>query len=134
MKDYFDDDSKKEEETDKKEMLTEEPDNLDDEKSSATVDNKMTGSNGENVFDTDLASSILEGSSFEDDISSMIDEIDEIIEENAQTFNMPVKDTEIPGTQDIEETPLDDKFDFEEKTSINTPSVEEKNSKPDSQS
>ncbi len=125
LENYFDDDIKKEEEIDAKEMLTEEPDNLDDEKSSATVDNKMTGSNGENVFDTDLASSILEGSSFEDDISSMIDEIDEIIEENAQTFNMPVKDTEIPGTKDIEETPLDDKFDFEEKTSINTPSVKE---------
>ena len=125
LEDYFDDESKKEEEIDAKKMLTEEPDNLDDEKSSATVDKKMTGSNGENVFDTDLASSILEGSSFEDDISSMIDEIDEIIEENAQTFKMPVKDTEIPGTQDIEETPLDDKFEFEEKTSINTPSVKE---------
>ncbi len=130
LDDYFDDDSKKEEGIDEKEMLTEEPDNLDDEKSSAKVDEKMTGSNGESVFDTDLASSILEGSSFEDDISSMIDEIDEIIEENAQTFNMPVKDTEIPGTQDIEETPLDDKFDFEEKTSINTPSIEEKIQNP----
>ena len=130
LDDYFDDDSKKEGEIDKKEMLTEEPENLDDEKSSATVDNKITGSNGENVFNTDLASSILEGSSFEDDISSMIDEIDEIIEENAQTFNTPVKDTEIPGTQDIEETSLDDKFDFEEKTSINTPSIEEKIQNP----
>ncbi|RKY99061.1 MAG: hypothetical protein DRQ13_02935 [Ignavibacteriae bacterium] len=126
LDDYFDDDSKKEEGIEEKEMLTEEPDNLDDEKSSATVDEKMMGSNGEGVFDTDLASSILEGSSFEDDISSMIDEIDEIIEENAQTFDMPVKGTEIPETQEIEETPLDDKFDFEEKTSINTPTVEEK--------
>jgi hypothetical protein len=130
LDDYFDDDSKTEEEIDEKEMLTEEPDNLDDEKSSATVDTKMTESNGEEVFDTDLASSILEGSSFEDDISSMIDEIDEIIEENAQTFNMPVKDTEIPGTQDIEETPLDDKFDFEEKSSNDTPSIEEKIQNP----
>jgi hypothetical protein len=60
----------------------------------------------------------------------MIDEIDEIIEENAQTFKMPVKDTEIPGTQDIEETPLDDKFEFEEKTSIDTPSIEEKIKNP----
>jgi hypothetical protein len=130
LDDYFDDDSKKEEGIDEKEMLTEEPANLDDEKSSAKVDEKMTGSNGESVFDTDLASSILEGSSFEDDISSMIDEIDEIIEENAQTFDMPVKDTEIPETQEIEETPLDDKFDFEEKTSINTPTVEEKIQNP----
>lgn len=124
LDDYFDDDSKKEGEIDKKEMLTEEPENLDDEKSSATVDNKITGSNGENVFNTDLASSILEGSSFEDDISSMIDEIDEIIEENAQTFNTPVKDTEIPGTQDIEETSLDDKFDFEEKIQNPIPKAE----------
>jgi hypothetical protein len=43
---------------------------------------------------------------------------------------MPVKDTEIPETQEIEETPLDDKFDFEEKTSINTPTVEEKIQNP----
>jgi hypothetical protein len=130
LDDYFDDDSKEEEEIDEKEMLVEEPDKLDDEKSSAKVDEKMTGSNGEGVFDTDLASSILEGSSFEDDIASMIDEIDEIIEENAQTFNMPVQDTEIPGTEGIEDTPLDDKFDFEEKASINTPSIEEKIQNP----
>ena len=119
-----------EEKIDTKQMLTEEPDNLDDEKSSLTMEEKMTGSNDDNVFDTDLASSILEGSLYEDDISSMIDEIDEIIEENAQKFKMPVKDTEIPGTQDIEETPLDDKFEFEEKTSIDTPSIEEKIKNP----
>jgi len=130
LDDYFDDDSKKEEEIDNKKMATEEPDNLDDKKSLAKVDEKMTGSNGEGVFDTDLASSILEGSSFEDDISSMIDEIDEIIEENAQTFKTPVEDTEIAGTEDIEETPVDDKFDFEEKTSINSPSIEEKIQNP----
>ena len=125
LEEYFDDDSKKEEKIDTKKMLTDEPDFLDDEKSSATADEKMTEKNGENVFDTDLASSILEGSSFEDDISGMIDEIDDIIEENARTFKIPVKDTEIPENQDIEETPVDNEFDFNEETSIDTPSVEE---------
>jgi len=116
LEDYFDDDSKKE--IDAKEMLTEEPDILDDEKPSAAADEKVTEKNGENVFDTDLASSILEGSSFEDDISGMIDEIDDIIEENARTFKKPVKDTEIPENKDIEETPVDKEFDFNEETII----------------
>jgi len=125
LEDYFDEDSKKEEEIDTKEILMGEPDNVVDEKPSATADGKVTESNGENVFDTDLASSILEGSSFEDDISTMIDEIDDIIEENSDTFKKPDKDTEMPGTQEIEETPANEEFDFEEETSIDTSPVEE---------
>jgi hypothetical protein len=121
LEDYFDDDSKKEEEKNTKETLREEPDIADDEIPSATADEKMTVSNGENVFDTDLASSILKGSSFEDDISNMIDEIDEIIEENASKIEKPVRDREI---QDIGESPVDKEF--EEKTSIKTPSIEKK--------
>jgi len=123
LEDFFSDDTKKEKEIDAKEMLTKELGILDDEKSSETADEKMTEGNGENVFDTDLASSILEGSSVEDDISSMIDEIDEIIEESARIIKKPVKDTEIPGTKDIEETPVDEEF--EEETSIDTPLEEE---------
>jgi hypothetical protein len=123
LEDYFNDDSKKEEEKKKKETLTEEPDIVDDEKPSAKGEGKMTEGNVENIFDTDLASSILAGSSFEDDISSMINEIDEIIEENASKIEKPVKDIK---TQDIKETPVDKEFDFEEKTSNKTPSVEKK--------
>lgn len=124
LEDYFSDDNKKEKETDAKEMLTKEPDILENEKSSITADEKKAKSKDENVFDTDLASSILEGSSFEDDISSMIDEIDEIIEENARTIDKPDKDTEIPGTKNIENTPLNEKFEFEEESSIDTPSLD----------
>ncbi|MGB5892872.1 MAG: hypothetical protein WBG58_01755 [Ignavibacteriaceae bacterium] len=123
LEDYFKDDSKKEEEKDTKGTLIEEPDIVDDEKPSATTDEKMTLSNGENIFDTDLASSILAGSSFEDDISSMIDEIDEIIEKDASKIQKPVKGIE---KQDIGESPVDEEFDFEEKTSIETPSVIQK--------
>ncbi len=106
LEDYFNEDSKKEDKQDTKKTLTEEPD----------MDEKMTLSNGENIFDTDLASSILAGSSFEDDISSMINEIDDIIDENANTIEKPVKDREI---QNIE---------FEETTPIETPPVEKKSS------
>jgi len=121
LEDYFVDDSKKQEEIDTKETLMGERGILDDEKSEVDTDEKLAENDGENVFDTDLASSILEGSLFEDDISGMIDEIDEIIEENASTL----KDTEIPGTKDVEETPTHEEFDFDEQTSIDTPSVEE---------
>jgi len=111
LEDYFDNDDK-EEEIDTKGILNEEPDILDDEQSSTVPDEKMTETNSENVFDTDLASSILEGSSFEDDISNMLDEIDDIIEENDFSFKEPVKDDEISETQDIDETPIDDEFGF----------------------
>jgi hypothetical protein len=123
LEDYFDGDIKKEEEISTKDPLTEEPDIVEDEKPSATTDEKMTESNGDNVLDTDLASSILKGSSFEDDISSMIDEIDEIIEENAGTIEKLDKDAEL---QNIEETPVDEEFKFDEKTSTETPPVIEK--------
>jgi hypothetical protein len=123
LEDYFDGDIKKEEEISTKDPLTEEPDIVEDEKPSATTDEKMTESNGDNVLDTDLASSILKGSSFEDDISSMIDEIDEIIEENAGTIEKLDKDAEL---QNIEETPVDEEFKFDEKTSTETPPIMEK--------
>jgi hypothetical protein len=123
LEDYFNDDSKKEVEEDTKETLIEEPDILDDKKPSATADEKMTASNGDNIFDTDLASSILKGSSFEDDISSMINEIDEIIGENAGNIEKGVKNKE---TQDIKKTPVDEEFKFEEKTSNKTPTDKKK--------
>jgi len=125
LEDYFSDDSKKEMDEDATKMPTDETDILHDEKSSPAVDEKITENNDEGVFDTDLASSILEGSSFEDDISNMIDEIDDIIEENARTFKEPVKNTKIPETKDIEETPADEKFEFEEETPTDSPSFKE---------
>jgi hypothetical protein len=123
LEDYFKDDSKKEDGKDTNEALMKEPNNVDDKNPSATADEKMTASNDENIFDTDLASSILKGSSLEEDISSMINEIDEIIEENAGKIEKPVKDKR---TKDIEETPIDKEFDFEEKTSNKTPSIKKK--------
>jgi hypothetical protein len=55
----------------------------------------------------------------------MINEIDDIIDENANTIEKPVKDIEI---QNIEETPVDNEIEFEETTPIETPPVEKKSS------
>lgn len=123
LEDYFNDDSKKEMEKDTRETLMKEPDVVDDKNPLTTTDKELTADFDENIFDTDLASSILKGSSFEEDISSMINEIDEIIEENASKIEKKVK---AKGTKDIDKTGFDKEFDFKEKTIKKTPPVKKK--------
>jgi hypothetical protein len=126
LEDYFGNDEKKEEDKSKdngeepfepvENTISDESDVIEEESSTLTEE-KITTDNGDNVFDTDLASSILEGSSFENDISNMIDEIDDIIEENTETFEV-TDDIHKSETPKVDKPAGENEFNFESDTPV----------------
>jgi len=80
------------------------------------VEEEPEQTDDENIFDTDLASNILDGTLLGDDISNMMDEIDDIIEKSNLEISAPGIDEDFKVDVQPDESEPDEDFQLEDET------------------